>query len=139
MPPTVARTTTPRWPFCLLLAAWFCANMPPAGMHTALTWLAEARTFSHQQRLTSRVAAVLVGEAPEAALDAAAGESVARPVLPPPPAKETLKKLDLALEGACELPALASRDHASRCERIFVAGVTRAAPPHGPPRSVRVV
>ena len=55
-------TTSRRWPFWLLIAAWVSANSPQAATYAVLAWLADARSFSHQHRLTLDVAHLLAGE-----------------------------------------------------------------------------
>lgn len=122
------------WPFWLLLAAWLCANSPPSATYTALTWLGEARSFSHQQRLTVDVAFLLVGEKAPGLL---AGlkripPAPARPVLP---VNTALKKIELALAETIEvLPALSAVVHGAFAPPAD--GTLRARPPHGPPRAM---
>lgn len=128
---------SPEWPFWLLLAAWFCASVPQGAMFTALAWMAEARAFTHQQRLTVDVAHLLVGEKPASPIaDAVARAQERVPPKPtaPNPADIGAKKIELALEATCEvLPALLRAGHpnevAWRCPES-----RRVEPPHGPPR-----
>ncbi|MES2692637.1 MAG: hypothetical protein V4773_04130 [Verrucomicrobiota bacterium] len=133
---------TARWPFWLLLAAWVCANSPQVAVYTALTWLAEARTFSHQRDLSQQVAHLLVGEkAPSRVAEAVARlELPAReggPVKAPAsiPAATVLKKIDLAAEALVSV--VAPEVQGKFCwENENGFGVARrAAPPHGPPRA----
>jgi hypothetical protein len=83
-----------RWPFWLLLAAWFCANSPQAATHGVIVWLANARHFSHQQRLSAKVASILAGTEIPATL-VAASPAPERPFTAPAPAEAGLKKIDL--------------------------------------------
>lgn len=143
-----ARKTTPanrQWPFWVLLAAWVCANSPQVAVYTALTWLAEARSFSHQGDLTRQVAQLLGGE--EAT--SRAGEAMARMEMTEKakgedakgnaplraPTVVVLKKVDLAAEVAARVvPPEARGIFGWESENTF--GVVRqVAPPHGPPRS----
>lgn len=104
MNPRLRSRRPARWPFWLLLAAWVCANAPAIAICALLTWLGEARHFSHQQRLVTDVAFVLTGkEAPGLGLLAAV-KGAARPApLPVAPAELELKKLDLAVERTVEV------------------------------------
>ena len=123
-----------RWPFWLLLAAWFCANSPQAATYALLTWLGEARHFSQQQRLTAEVAAVLTGaEAPVAF--AAAPDTTVRPFAPPVPADATLKKIELAVERTVEVLPSAVREKMRVARAMALPEPRRAAPPHEPPRA----
>jgi hypothetical protein len=129
---------SPQWPFWLLIAAWVCVNSPQVAVYATLSWLAEARSFTHQQRLVADVAHLLGGG--EAApsriaqtLARAKAHEPARP-LPPVPAEAVLKKMPLAFERTAEFlpPALRAgfpRAAAQACPENF-----RAPPPHGPPR-----
>ena len=128
------RSPPARWPFWLLLAAWFCANSPQSAMFAALSWLDEARHFSHQRRLTADVAFVLVGQKIPSHF-AMAAEASAQLPLPPVPVEAMLKKLDLAVERTSEaLPVAMRTPHrvaraARPPERLGVP------PPHEPPRA----
>ena len=126
-----------KWPFWLLLMAWFCANMPQTAVFTALTWLAEVRSFPHQQRLTQDVARLLAGERPTSPIaDAVARAQDELPARPPTslPAEGATKKLELLLETTCEL--LPARLRASRAQGTAwtCPQPRRDAPPHRPPR-----
>lgn len=142
-----ARTNTPatrQWPFWLLLAAWVCANSPQVAVFTALTWLAEARSFSHQGDLTRQVAQLLGGEATTSRV----GEALARLEMPATeqgdaaakaplraPTVVVLKKVDLAAEwDARVMPPGAGVVFRWDSENRF-GDARRVAPPHGPPRS----
>lgn len=137
MRPRIRASQAPRWPFWLLIAAWFCANSPQAAVSAALTWLAEARTFSHQRELSREVAHLLGGEKAQgrvaaALAEAAQNESAKR--MPAIPAAAVLKKIDLAAEERTEVePAEAVRNFVWRRENRMGA-VRRAEPAHGPPR-----
>ena len=134
---SVPRSPTPRWPFWLLIAAWVCANSPQAATYAVLTWLAEARSFSHQKQLTFDVAHLLAGEKSPShhAVGAVAGnEDQPAPPLSPIPDAAVLKKLDLSSETAGILP----RPVVARVRRNSAGDwrgdTLRAPPPHGPPR-----
>jgi hypothetical protein len=123
-----------RWPFWLLLAAWVCANSPQAATYALLSWITEARSFTHQQRLTSDVAFLLGGEVPRE--NAVAKNEVPGPVKPPVPVPPdaVLKKLELSCERLAEvlppaLRAICPNEAVRACPDSF-----RAPPPHGPPR-----
>lgn len=134
---TARRHSPKQWPFWLLLGAWFCANSPQTAVFTVLTWMAEARSFPHQQRLAVDVAHVLSGEKPSSPVAPVVAQPQEKlPVKPrsPSPANVVLKKIELSLEKRIEvLPAVrrASRHHeVSR----MCPEPRRCAPPHGPPR-----
>ena len=92
---------TARWPFWLLLAAWFCANSPQAATYEVVVWLGNARHFSHQQRLISEVASILAGSDAHDAIATVSAEPE-RPFAPPVPADATLKKIDLLFTVSSE-------------------------------------
>lgn len=133
--PASSRLPSARWPFWLLIVAWVCANSPQAATYAVLTWMAEARSFAHQQRLTVEVAFLLGGkEAPERVTRT---ENTA-PAQPPPavPPEAVLKKLSLALERATESP-LPERDSSRlRAGTIRVLDMERPPPLLGPPRTM---
>ncbi len=125
---------TSQWPFWLLLLAWTCANAPQTAVYAGLAWLTEARSFSHQHRLSTDVMFVLAGQPVPQRIARAAQSAPARPAVPVP-AEAVVKKLPLAFEGLAEVlpPALRanrSADQARACPESF-----RAPPPHGPPRT----
>ena len=136
--PCLRRNRRPSpWPIWLLVAAWFCAHSPQTLICTAVVWFGEARSFSHQQRLTSSVAHLLVGEKPHSLL------AHVRAVLPDPakpafPALPALKKIELAAEDTVRwlapLPSPTSRLHAP----LHAKSALRAPPLHGPPRAAAV-
>lgn len=129
-----APLSPPRWPFWLLIAAWVCANSPQAATYAVLTWLAEARTFSHQQRLTVDVAFLLGGEKAPARITHA--ESAPSAELPPAvPADAVLKKLPLALERTAETPDAPDRRERWRPGSPGWPAALRAPPLLGPPRT----
>jgi hypothetical protein len=134
--------TRKQWPWWLLLAAWVCANSPQAAVYATLTWLAEARTFSHQQELTRQVAHVLGGARAEgrvaqalARMQATAKTPAPQKAAAPVPPAAVLKKIDLAAEdlvraGGPGAPA------ATGWDREAWAAITRVTQPrHGPPRT----
>ncbi|WP_414662788.1 hypothetical protein [Horticoccus sp. 23ND18S-11] len=132
------RSPSPRWPFWLLLVAWGCANSPQVALYTVLTWAAEARTFSHQQRLTADVAHVLAGERAPGILAQAQAELPVRPPQPAIPAEAVLKKFPLSVERVAELLPPVLRAGWPRAPVFVFADTLRAPPPHGPPRAGRV-
>ena len=125
------------WPLWLLVLAWFCANSPQTLICTAVVWLGEARSFSHQQRLASEVAHLLVGEKPHSLL-AHVHSIPPAPAKPTLPALPTLKKVELAAEDTVRwfapLPPSKLRLHVPQ----HAASVLRAPPLHGPPRAATV-
>ncbi len=125
------------WPLWLLVLAWFCANSPQTLICTAVVWLGEARSFSHQQRLASEVAHLLVGEKPHSLL-AHVRSIPPAPAKPTLPALPTLKKVELAAEDTVRwfapLPPSKLRLHVPQ----HAASVLRAPPLHGPPRAATV-
>ena len=127
------RSSSARWPFWLLVAAWWCANTPQVAVYTGLAWLAEARSFSHQHRLSTDVAFVLAGKSTPPRIARAVKSAPSRPVAPVP-AEAVVKKIPLAFESVAEVlpPAL----RATRPAMIAWAfpETFRAPPPHGPPR-----
>lgn len=135
------RSTAPRWPFWLLLAAWFCANSPQAATYALLGWVAEARSFSHQQRLTTEVAFLLGGEKAAARETAVAATAHSVPEKTPPliPTEAVLKKLPLyAAEGLAEVWPPAERAQIFRAVGLAWSGAGRAPPLPEPPRDVAV-
>ena len=124
-----------RWPFWLLLAAWFCANSPQSATYALVVWMGNARNFSHQQRLTSEVAFILAGK-PEASVEAIAEPPPARPQNVPLPADATLKKFDLFVVFSSELipPSVRAFTRSERPHRPPAA--PDREPPSEPPRSV---
>ena len=50
-----------KWPFWLLVAAWWCANTPQAATFEVILWLKGAACFSHQAELKEDVSAILTG------------------------------------------------------------------------------
>ncbi len=132
-----ARTTSARWPFWLLIAAWVCANSPQIAMYTVLAWIADARTFSHQHQLTTEVAHVLAGEKTGSRLvmmAAAAAPDDHDRAQPAIPESAVLKKIDLASEKQREVTR--PSEVAQRRPRTggWRGDALRAPPPHGPPR-----
>ncbi|MEO6244097.1 MAG: hypothetical protein ABIQ12_01570, partial [Opitutaceae bacterium] len=89
---TSTRSASARWPFWLLMVAWGCANTPQVGVYTGLAWLSEARSFSHQHRLSTDVAFVLAGKPTPQRIARAVKSTPVRPQ-PPVPAEAVLKKM----------------------------------------------
>ena len=125
------------WPIWLLVLAWFCVNCPPTLIYTAVVWFGEAHSFTHQQRLTSSVAHLLVGEKPHSLLThvRAIPPAPAKPAHPPLPA---VKKIELAADDTVRwlapLPSSTFRLHAP----LHAESTLRAPPLHGPPRAAAV-
>jgi hypothetical protein len=133
--PASSRQLSARWPFWLLIAAWVCANSPQAATYAVLTWLAEARSFAHQQRLTVEVAFLLAGEkAPERVTRT----ETSAPARPPPavPSEAVLKKLPLAMECAPESPFPRRDSTPLRAGAIQFVDTERPPPLLGPPRTM---
>lgn len=138
MSPRARPSSTRKWPFWLLLAAWLCANSPQAAVFTVLTWLAEAPSFSHQERLAADVARLLGGAAPSrpiAEAVARAQEQVPATPLPQVPADAVLKKIELSLEKTTDVLPAALRADRHREIAWLCPAPRRGAPPHGPPRA----
>ena len=137
MTPRARHQPTPQWPFWLLLTAWACANTPQIAVFAALSWLAEGRSFTHQQRLTQDVARLLVGEQPTTPVaDAVAQAEQHLPAKPPTqiPADTVMKKLELSLETTCDiLPVCLRATYRDEVVWVF-PGSRRVQPPHRPPR-----
>lgn len=125
-----------RWPFWLLVLAWFCANSPQSLTYEAIVWAKGMERFSHQARLAVEVCVTLSGrEAPKGeAITRAAPERETLPVVPP---EATVKKIVLSTQAAREGEALC----AGHAREIFGHGVNWKSPatpspdtPHPPPR-----
>ena len=125
------------WPLWLLVLAWFCANSPQTLICTAVVWLGEARSFSHQQRLASEVAHLLVGEKPHSLL-AHVHSIPPAPAKPTLPALPTLKKVELAAEDTVRWFAPLTPSKLRVHVPQHAASVLRAPPLHGPPRAATV-
>jgi hypothetical protein len=129
-----------RWPFWLLLVAWVCAHSPQTVMPTVLTWLAEARSFSHQRDLSRSAAFVLAGEkapsrvAEALALVQASQQDAASPAPISIPSTAVLKKIDLATERLTDLGPPAVRDALAWQFELEYSSRQRGRPPHTPPR-----
>lgn len=119
----------------MLIAAWVCANTPQIAIIGLVVWIGEARTFSHQERLSLQVARLLTGERDTTTVKAAQSLPAHSP-LPVIPTDIFAKKLDLALEQTSEVLPRALRLHARVAEQFPLPGSFRAAPPHEPPRLV---
>jgi hypothetical protein len=88
------KKTPARWPFWLLVAAWFCANVPQRLTFEWAVWMANGRHFSHQERLRADVVALLGGKKTNPLVALAKSGPVQLPVTPAP-AADSLKKIDL--------------------------------------------
>ena len=134
---SLARKSTPSpWPFWLLLLAWFCANCPQAATY-AVVWLGEARSFSHQQRLTADVARVLVGENTTPLL-AGLDKLPPEPPKPSVPTSPSVKKIELAMESTLHSIAPDAPEAIISATESPMESALRAAPPHEPPRAAVV-
>lgn len=123
-----------RWPFWLLIVAWFCANSPQSATFALLTWVDTARHFSHQQKLTHDVAYLLAGQESPATL--AVPVENHRPEPPPAiPPEATLKKLVLALERTIDRVPTVPRGSVARTRSAEPVELLAEAPPHEPPRA----
>lgn len=123
-----------RWPFWLLLAAWFCANSPQAATYEIVVWLGNARTFSHQQRLTSEVAFILGGQPAAATMMKA--HPAERSQHLPPAMEIALKKIDLLMFTSSETASPLIDLTFFRASSSRVPWACRSEPPSEPPRSV---
>lgn len=89
-------------PIIALAAAWLFATLPNFDSVLLVTWLASARTFSHQQKLSSDVARILTGHNGELVSQAKAlalkTEKSSKPKLPVPPETGT-KQTELKAEA----------------------------------------
>ena len=96
-PGRLSQTRPARWPFWLLVAAWWCANTPQAATFEVILWLKGAACFSHQADLRADVASILTG-VPKVVHGH--GGQVVRDTAPPavPLAKNvTIKRVSLCL------------------------------------------
>jgi hypothetical protein len=94
-----SRKKPARWPFWLLVAAWWCANTPQAATFEVILWLKGAAYYSHQADLHDQVAAMLTG-VPRVARAHGHGGQILRETPPPavPLAKNvTIKRVSLCL------------------------------------------
>ena len=124
-----------QWPFWLLIAAWVCANTPAIAVCALLTWLGEARHFSHQQRLMTDVAYVLTGNQPPGLGVMAAVKDLPLPKpLPATTAGAELKKIVLMVERSVEMQTPYALEKDFVIQAITWHEARRAAPPHEPPR-----
>ncbi|MCX6955563.1 MAG: hypothetical protein NTV51_25735 [Verrucomicrobia bacterium] len=134
MLPRSRNRNTARWPFWLLIVAWVCANSPQAATYALISWIGEARHFTHQQRLTAEVAHVLTGaKDPERTVEMTAAAK--RPLAPPTPAEATLKKIELAVERTAEVLPPTVRGAVRAVRATTLPDERCEAPPHEPPRA----
>lgn len=121
------------WPFWALIVGWICANTPHVALFALLTWMEEARSFAHQERLSLEIACLLTGQSEGSTVNTA-------PKLPDPapvpviPTDIFAKKLDLAIEQTSEILPLALRPNTRATESFSPPDSLRATPPHEPPR-----
>jgi len=137
--PAMPRRPSPppaRWPFWLLVAAWFCANGPQAAVYATVAWLVEARSFSHQHDLTRSVAHLLKGEraAGRVALVLQRSSTTAAPETSPVPAEAVLRGIVLGLEVVPGLAVPVAPARRLALAELRLPPSWRAAPPLGPPR-----
>jgi len=92
--PAPKKRTPARWPFWLLVAAWFCANAPQRLTFEWAAWMANGRHFSHQERLRADVVALLGGKKTNPLVALAKSGPVQLPMTPAP-VTDSLKKIDL--------------------------------------------
>ena len=85
------------WPFCLLIVAWFCANIPATVPLQVGAWLKGAEHFSHYAALRQSTAALLAGQTHATAPRLASAEQDDAHHSPTPilPTGTDLKKKDL--------------------------------------------
>ncbi|MEO7597453.1 MAG: hypothetical protein ABIV50_00870 [Opitutus sp.] len=126
------------WPFWLLLAAWFCANIPQGVSYVTAVWVGEGRTFSHQQRLETEVAKLLDGEE-TSPLFASVPDGPAAPGNTAIPVEQSLKKFELALESEPDALTATSSVVVLIDAPRDACGLGRAAPPVEPPRVLTIV
>jgi len=128
--------STALWPFWLLIAAWFCANVPPTTTLHACAWLKGAGHFSHQQELRLSVAALLSGHAPEEDPRFAAVPVPPPDSLPPAlPAESGMKKDHMTLLAG-PLRLIGTFSPLKRPESVLRAPAAPVADvPYPPPRA----
>jgi hypothetical protein len=129
------RTRHSRLPLWLLIAAWICANTPHVAILTIAAWLAQAQTFSHQQRLSLEVACLLTGQPQPAGTFASARHRAASLPAPVIATDAFSKRFDLAVEIARpDFGPTLSRE-AFPAMRFPVPEPVSFRPPHEPPRT----
>lgn len=122
------------WPIWLLVAAWFCANVPPTTVFHACAWVKGAAHFSHSSELRQSVAALLAGQPREAKPQLASTATTPRSLPPALPAGPEVKKTDLMLLSG-PLRLIASLPAVDRPELVLRAPVAPVAEvPCPPPR-----
>lgn len=127
-PPRIA----PRWPFWLLVFAWICANGPQGACLEVISWMQGAASFSHQERLASGVAELLVDQSSDVtALAEAPADEPGPPALP---AETTIKRIELAVADRCELAAPHCTDRGFFGWRGLQPALWTAEVPYPPPR-----
>ena len=131
------RTIAPAWPFWLLIMAWFCANSPQSATFAVLAWAGEARSFSHQNRLSQDLVHLLVGEE-KAVVVNSAEEAPSPPTAPAIPTAATLKKIELAVEHLARTQVPSQSEIRRTVVSTQVDGLVRSRPPHEPPRAAAV-
>ena len=127
-----------RWPFWVLLAAWTCANTPQIAVYAVVTWIVEARSFSHQYELTRSVAHILKKESSPSRvgylLRKAANDRPSQP-LPPIPDDAVLRKVQLAIQLSDGLSERVSVPRRFAMGETSIQERVRPEPLHGPPRA----
>lgn len=124
-----------KWPFWLLMVAWVCANVPQTALFATFAWLADARHFNHQQRVTLEVARLLGGEAGADPIELSSAEGERTP----PPLVTTdgaAKKIVLALEPTSTALASAWVSGSEASGGVGAPEARREPPPVEPPRTL---
>lgn len=90
------KSTAARWPFWLLIAGWFCANIPATAPMQVFAWIKGAEHFSHYGALRESVASLLAGQPDVAATQlASVATNPTRHSRPPAlPREGEIKKID---------------------------------------------
>jgi hypothetical protein len=122
------------WPFWLLIAAWFCANVPSTAILHTFVWVNGAKHFSHHSELRQNVVSLLTGKSHTTSEYLAATSTTTHPLPVSLPVDGTVKKIDLSLTPAT-LQLVATR---AAVDRIDFSVRAPAAPvadvPYPPPR-----
>jgi hypothetical protein len=128
---------TSRWPFWLLLAAWFCANTPQVITPHLLVWVKSSAHFSHQARLTRDVALMLTGQNHSARHLEVSPPTEPNPPLPAIPLDALDKKFSLAAVATED--AVHPRAPHTAIRRVNTSITLPGSPvddvPHPPPRT----
>jgi hypothetical protein len=124
------------WRFCLLIAAWFCANTPQSLVYNLGAWCAGARHFSHQERLKAEAACLLGAKRADVFRVVAAPAGMPNP--PPIPEGAVLKRPDLSAETVAALIAPDPARQVFGNRRDEGSGRARLAPLLTPPRAYAI-